>query len=103
MTKVYYIEVIGDHGNRFVQTHYTRLTDARKRAIREIGKSKVALLHAYNGANGQYIGIGQAEKVFFDDFVNDFAVQQYGGEGRRYRVSPKTGDLLRYNKEFKYL
>ena len=105
MSKIYRIEVIGDYGNSVLNTDYTRIADARKRAVREIGKSKVALIHAYEGPTfGMYKNT--VEKIFFDDYVNDYALQQYGNaqrSGRRYRVSPKTGDLLPFSREYKYL
>lgn len=105
MAKVYRIEVIGDHGNRWVDTDYTRITDARKKAVREIGKTKEAVIHAYEGPTyGGYKNT--VERVFFDDYVNDYAVQQYGNskrKSRRYRVSPKTGRLLDFSREWKYI
>ena len=103
MTSYYEIEMITPKGNYWVKGTFSRIVDARRRAVRELGASKStdAVIHKREGYSSS-----QSEHIFFDDYVDDFALQQYGNakrNSRRYRVSPKTGKLLDFDRYWMYI
>lgn len=103
MASYYEIEIITGKGNYWVKGTFTHIIDARKRAVKEIGNKRDwdAIIHKRDGYSRT-----QVEHAFYDDYVDDFALHQYGNakrNSRRYRVSPKTGKLLDFDKNWRYI
>lgn len=97
MTK-YEMEVITKKGNKFRDGGKT-LIETRKKACR-LAKSSDGIVYIRRWENYWHT----IEHIFYDDNDNSylglrpgFYLQKMGG--RRYRVSPKTGNLLDVGKD----
>lgn len=108
MVNFYEVEIITPKGNRWAKSRvsgiresFKSILDARKRAIREITEKDIALIHEVSQSIPGWLNI-TVERVEYDEYIGDYTVQQYTTH-RRYRVSPKTGKLLDFNREWKYL
>lgn len=111
----YSIELVSSKGNTFRDGGKT-LTETRVKACRLIGKGDVWIANIFETTGGYYNKL--IEQVFYDpvDRYDDkylprsegYYIQIYSDpvkkkKGRRMRVSPKTGRLLDFNREWKSL
>lgn len=109
----YTLEIVMPKGNTFRDLDCT-LTDARLTAVRQImtrGKKSTyvnILKETYKYSKwGNNVII---ERIDFDDYVDSWTCIQYGKQGnspmsksRKYRLSPKTGRVLNWDKYWKYI
>ena len=106
----YSLEIVRRNGNTFRDVDCT-LIEARKTAIR--------LIHTHGGKFATYVNIIKVtkgwkrsiiERIDFDVYINDWTCVQFGKEdksplsrSRHYRLSAKTGKLLNWDKNMRYL
>lgn len=102
----YTLELVLPKGNTF-RNGYRQLTSARLGAvnlIKHYGKDNtfVNIIKIIKGARPI------VERIDFDEYIQDWTCLQYsdavkGKKSRKYRLSPKTGKLLDWDKNWRYL
>lgn len=110
--RIYKVIILKGRNVEHIPTEYRHIADARKRAVKEIGKSaSVAKIRVYRSFSSDIHSpislepdYETIEGISFDD--GTYNLVQYKGQfynqTRNYRASPKTGELLNLNSDYKY-
>lgn len=101
----YELEAITKKGNK-IRPGASTLTETRKKACR-MAKKEDCVVYIRKWENYWHT----IEHIFYDPKVSSydpelrsgFYLQKTSGNSRRYRVSPKTGNLLDVSRTIKYL
>lgn len=107
----YWLEVVGLHGSKHIDGKST-LTETRKQACRQIGKSKNITVWIFDKTDGFN---KEVDKIWYEDaFENPFGnysystagywIHHYSGKskGKRKKLSAKTGKPMDVNKYWKH-
>ena len=100
----YELEIVTSKGNKFREGGKT-LTETRIKACR-FAKKEDAVVNIRKWENYwkqiEYVFYDDRRILEYNDLRKGFYLQKVG-KGRRYRVSPKTGELLDVSKTWKYI
>ena len=100
----YELEIVTSKGNKFREGGKT-LTETRVKACR-YAKKEDAVVNIRKWDNYwvmiEFVFYDPRKTSYYEDLRPGFYLQKIG-KGRRYRVSPKTGNLLDVSKTWKYI
>lgn len=89
---------------------YRTLKSARMKAIEQIKRRGKESTYVYIQKDLGYGRWSIVERIDYSEYISDWVCRQYRKQGispdsstRTYRVSPNTGGLLDYDKNWRYL